>query len=64
MLSFVIDVTGKPVNLSILKGIRGGKDLEAEAMRVIAAMPNWSVGMNNNKPVSMFSLPVRFDLRN
>lgn len=64
-VGFVIDITGKPVNLTILKGVRGGKDLEAEAMRVIAAMPNWSVGMNNNKPVSvMFSLPVKFELRN
>jgi protein TonB len=65
IVGFVIDITGKPVNLTILKGVRGGKDLEAEAMRVIASMPNWSVGMNNNKPVSvMFSLPVKFDLRN
>lgn len=65
IVGFVIDINGKPVNLTILKGIKGGKDLEAEAMRVIAAMPNWSVGMNNNKPVSvMFSLPVKFDLRN
>lgn len=64
-VGFVIDITGKPVNLTILKGVRGGKDLEAEAMRVIAAMPNWSIGMNNNKPVSvMFSLPVKFELRN
>jgi protein TonB len=60
----VIDVTGKPVMLNILKGIRGGKDLEAEAMRVIASMPLWSVGKQNNKPVPVqFSLPVKFDLR-
>jgi protein TonB len=64
IVGFVIDQTGKPVMLSILKGIRGGKDLEAEAMRVIASMPNWSVGMQNNKPVPVqFSLPVKFDLR-
>lgn len=64
IVGFVIDVTGKPVMLSILKGIRGGKDLEAEAMRVVANMPYWSVGMQNNRPVAVqFSLPVRFDLR-
>jgi protein TonB len=64
IVGFIIDVTGKPTMLSILKGIRGGKDLEAEAMRVIASMPSWSVGMQNNKPVNVqFSLPVRFDLR-
>jgi protein TonB len=63
-VGFVIDVTGKPVMLNILKGIRGGKDLEAEAMRVIASMPLWSVGKQNNKPVPVqFSLPVKFDLR-
>jgi periplasmic protein TonB len=64
IVGFVIDVTGKPVMLSILKGIRGGKDLEVEAMRVIAGMPNWSIGKQNDKPVPVqFSLPVRFDLR-
>jgi protein TonB len=64
VVGFVIDVTGKPVMLSILKGIRGGKDLEAEAMRVIASMPTWSVGKQNDKPVAVqFNLPVRFDLR-
>ncbi len=64
IVGFVIDVTGKPVMLTILKGIRGGKDLEAEAMRVIASMPNWSIGKQNDKPVAVqFSLPVRFDLR-
>lgn len=64
IVGFVIDVTGKPVMLTILKGIRGGKDLEAEAMRVIASMPNWSIGKQNDRPVSVqFSLPVKFDLR-
>ncbi len=64
IVGFVIDVTGKPVMLTILKGIRGGKDLEAEAMRVIASMPNWSIGKQNDKPVAVqFSLPVKFDLR-
>ena len=64
IVGFVIDVTGKPVMLTILKGIRGGKDLEAEAMRVIASMPNWSIGKQNDKPVPVqFSLPVKFDLR-
>jgi protein TonB len=64
IVGFIIDVTGKPVMLNILKGIKGGKDLEAEAMRVIASMPNWSVGLQNNKPVQvLFSLPVKFDLR-
>jgi protein TonB len=64
IVGFVIDVTGKPVMLSILKGIRGGKDIEAEAMRVIANMPLWSVGYQNNKAVPVqFSLPVKFELR-
>jgi protein TonB len=64
IVGFVIDVTGKPLMLTILKGIRGGKDLEAEAMRVIASMPNWSIGKQNDKPVPVqFSLPVKFDLR-
>ena len=64
IVGFVIDVTGKPVMLTVLKGIRGGKDLEAEAMRVIASMPNWSIGKQNDKPVPVqFSLPVKFDLR-
>lgn len=64
VVGFVIDVTGKPVMLTILKGIRGGKDLEAEALRVIANMPPWSIGLQNNKPVAVqYNIPVRFDLR-
>lgn len=63
-VGFVIDASGKAVMLSILKGVRGGKDLEAEAMRVIGNMPNWLPGLQNNKPVAVqFSLPVKFDLR-
>lgn len=63
-VSFVIDVTGKPVMVTALNGIRGGKDLEAEAMRVIANMPHWSVGLQNNRPTPVrFNIPVKFALR-
>lgn len=64
IVGFVIDKTGKAVNLTILRGIRGGKDLEQEAMRVIAAMPAWSIGKQNGIATAVqFSLPVRFELR-
>ena len=63
-VSFVIDVTGKPVMVTTIRGIKGGKDLETEAMRVIANMPHWSIGLQNNRPTPVrFTIPVKFALR-
>jgi protein TonB len=63
-VGFVIDATGKAVMLHIVRGVKGGKDLEEEAMRVIANMPTWSTGMHNGRPVAVkYNLPIKFDLR-
>ncbi|MFN4812283.1 MAG: TonB family protein [Bacteroidota bacterium] len=63
-VGFVIDANGKAVMLHIVRGVKGGKDLEEEAMRVIANMPAWSTGMHNGRPVAVkYNLPIKFDLR-
>jgi protein TonB len=63
-VGFVIDANGKAVMLHIVRGVKGGKDLEAEAIRVIANMPAWSTGMHNGRPVAVrYNLPIKFDLR-
>ncbi|HLP14071.1 MAG TPA: energy transducer TonB [Flavobacteriales bacterium] len=60
-VEFVIDETGK------VKGVRvkrkGDPDLDAEAIRVVKAMPNWTPAKVIGKPVkSMTVLPVNFVL--
>lgn len=64
IVGFIIDIYGKPIHVSVLRGVKGGQDLENEALRVIAAMPLWSIGLQNNRPTPVqFSIPVKFDLK-
>lgn len=59
---FVIDEEGNVSNATILKG--PDKDLDAEAIRVISAMPAWIPGKNKGKLVSVeFNLPIDFELK-
>ena len=60
-VSFVIDASGKVVNVGILKGINS--DLDKEAARVIAMMPAWKAGKQHDKNVSVrMTLPIKFQL--
>jgi TonB family protein len=60
-VQFVISKTGKISNVKILRGIENSCD--EEAMRVVKAMPDWTPGENNGKPVPvMFQIPVKFQL--
>lgn len=59
--SFVIEKDGTVGEMKILKGIGYGCD--EETLRVIALMPNWTPGMQNNKAVRVqMNLPVSFKL--
>jgi len=59
--SFVIEQDGSVGEMKILKGIGYGCD--EETLRVIAMMPNWTPGMQNNKAVRVqMNLPVSFKL--
>ena len=61
-LSFTIDSLGKTSRHSILKGI--GKACNAEALRVIKAIPDeWLPGILNRKKVSVeYVVPFQFNL--
>ena len=57
---FVVDAEGKVTQWTILQGA-GSAALDAEVLRVIAGMPNWTPGMQNGKPVAVyFNLPFVF----
>jgi protein TonB len=58
---FVVNTDGSIQDVEILRGIGGGCD--EEAMRVVAAAPNWEPGKQRGKPVRVkMRLPIRFKL--
>lgn len=60
-VSFVVDGNGNVVEVSLKRGVKGGEDLNKEAMRVIASLPRWSPGKHNGHPARVsFILPVTF----
>ena len=52
-LTFIVDKEGKIKDAKVLKGIGGGCD--EEALRVLLALPDWSPGRQNGRPVSVRS---------
>jgi periplasmic protein TonB len=58
-VSFVIDKTGNITDVKTIKSLH--PDCDAEAERVVKAMPPWKPGMQNGKPVFVrFSIPIKF----
>lgn len=63
-VQFVIAPDGSVQKAIIARGVKGGKELEAEALRVVKNMPKWVPGKQNGVPVFVqFTLPVNFVLR-
>ncbi len=61
-ISFVIEKDGRVSSIEKLRGIGGGCD--EEALRVVAAMPNWKPGYTDGKPVRVaYNLPIKFSLK-
>ena len=61
---FVVMPNGRITNVEVVRGIPGGKECDAEAIRVIKSMPSWKPATQNGKPVAMFfNLPINFKLR-
>jgi TonB family protein len=61
-ISFVVEKDGSLTNLKISKGV--SEDLDAEALRVIQASPNWNPGTQNGRPVRVaYTLPLSFSLQ-
>jgi protein TonB len=63
-VTFIIEKNGAVSNVELARGI--GSQCDAEAMRVVSAMPAWSPGKNSlGRPVrTKMTLPVRFVLAN
>ncbi|NOQ74712.1 MAG: TonB family protein [Crocinitomix sp.] len=60
-VKFVVASDGSVTNVSIRKGVSA--TLDAEATRVISAMPNWIPGMQAGKAVAVnYTLPIHFRL--
>ena len=63
-VSFIVEKSGKVTNPSILKS--ANPLLDDEALRVVAAMPNWKPGLNDEGVAVnvKFNLPIKFALDN
>jgi len=62
-INFIVEKDGSISNVKVLKGVSGGPGLDKEAVKVISAMPKWSVGMQNGHPVRVsYNIPIRFVL--
>lgn len=60
-VNFVVEKDGKVSDVKVLRGIGGGCD--EEAIRVVAAMPNWTPGTQRGEAVRVsFNLPIKFAL--
>ncbi|MFL5764053.1 MAG: TonB family protein [Bacteroidia bacterium] len=61
-VNFVIGNTGEIENVNVLKGVISA--LDNESIRVVEAMPRWTPGMQNGRPVRVsFNLPIKYKLR-
>jgi len=59
---FIIEKDGSVSNVKIIRGV--SPELDNEAKKVIASMPQWSPGMQNNLPVRVsYTVPIYFALR-
>ena len=60
-VQFVVDIDGSITNTKVIRGFDA--DCDAEALRVVNLMPNWTPGEQDGKKVKVrFNLPIRFAL--
>lgn len=63
-LQFVVNETGAISNVEVKRGVPQCPECDAEAIRLVEAMPNWIPAKNGGKVVdSLFNLPVSFKLK-
>lgn len=61
-VTFVVNSKGKVVNAKIARGVC--PSLNAEAIRVVSMLPDWTPGRENNEAVDvMYTIPVQFSLQ-
>ena len=62
VVQFVIKKDGSLTDVKVVRNVSSA--LDAEALRVVKAMPKWKPGMHKGKPVQVkYDLPVSFRLR-
>ena len=62
VVKFIVEKDGSVSNVEVVKS--ASPELDAEAVRVIKAMPNWTPGKNNGKLIRVyFTLPITFTLQ-
>lgn len=63
-LRFVVGKEGAVENVTVVKGIVGCPECDAEALRVVKMMPKWKPAKHNGKVVkSYFNLPIIFQIK-
>ena len=61
VVSFVVSKNGSIGDAMIAKSV--DPELDAEALRVVQAMPNWTPGKKNGEPVAVrYTVPIQFKL--
>ena len=62
MVDFIIGKDGSVSDVRVLKGV--SPELDAEAVKVVAASPKWKPGrLNGNKVRTSMTIPVEFRLQ-
>ncbi len=62
LVMFVVETDGSMSNVRVAKKIF--PSLDAEALRVVKAMPKWNPGKEKGKPVRVnFAIPIVFSLK-
>ena len=62
ILQFIVDKKGRLSDIKVVKKVE--PSLDAEAVRVVKAMPRWNPGMQNGEAVKVrYTLPVNFRLQ-
>ena len=61
LVSFIVDKSGKVRDAEILRSV--APEIDAEALRVVNAMPDWKPGIHEGAPVHVkYSLPLVFKI--
>ena len=62
VVNFLVSTAGKIENVKVIKSVNPA--LDAEAVRVVGSMPDWSPGKQNGKSVDVYySIPIEFSLK-
>lgn len=62
IVTFVIQKDGSVTNARIVRSV--DPELDAEALRIVKAMPNWTPGTQDGKPVNVkYTIPIVFSLQ-